>query len=292
MARSDEAHLEAVRRLAESIGLPDAVMLVERAARRDAVGFRRRAARAWDGDPESLPVRRNTAQVRLTYALCRAVDALEFYEQRGIDRDVFRATMGDIALRAELYRQSHGVLGLSMDDAVWLRHHFAASLFQLGSLQFQLFEMFPYELMEENGYMRFEAETKRRIPEGTPLINVHIPVRADLSPEACETSFSRAKAFFSEHFPEHRARAFFCFSWLLYPGMEQLLQKECNIRRFASRFHIIGISDDTGQALQRIYGKRDRDRADYPRDTTLQRAAWERRDCLGEACGVIEWSEE
>ena len=50
-------------------------------------------------------------------------------------------TFSDVNLRAALYEAKTGKPGLSKDDVIWFRHIHGASIFRLGSLQFQLFEM-------------------------------------------------------------------------------------------------------------------------------------------------------
>lgn len=247
-----------------------------------------KAASGWTGTPEEFPVRRYHPRTRFFCALLRAAELYPYYEEKGISYEVFCNTMGDISLCAALYKEANGVYGLTAADAIWIRHHLAGKLFRLGQLQFQLFEMFPYELLEEDSYMTFSEEAKQRFPVGTPVLNIHIPVHTVLTPKECDRSFALAESFFPRLFPDHHAKAYLCCSWLLYPKMRALLAEDSNIVRFAERFSIIGESKDCGEALRRIYGKRYRRKADYPRDTVLQKTACDHLSCLGEACGVIE----
>ena len=246
-----------------------------------------KAAAGWTGEPEEFPVRRYHPQTRLFCALLRAAALYPYYEKKGISYEVFCNTMGDITLRAVIYKEASGVYGLTAVDAIWMRHHLAGKLFRLGQLQFQLFEIPPYELLEEEGYMTFSEEAKHRFPTGKPVLNVHIPAHTVLTPEECDRSFALAESFFPRFFPEHDAKAYLCFSWLLYPRMRALLAEDSNIARFAGRFSIIGESGDCTEALCRIYGKRYRRKADYPRNTALQKTARDHLSCLGEACGII-----
>lgn len=270
------------------IGLAAIFPLLEEQARNPKNRLLEKAASGWKGEPDTFPVRRYYPRTRLFCALWRAAELYPYYEEKGIPYEVFRDTMGDISLRAALYKEAHGEYGLTAADATWLRHHLAGKLFRLGQLQFQLFEMFPYELLEEDGYLTFFEEAKQRFPMGTPVLNVHIPVRTILTPEECDRSFAMAESFFPRFFPEHHAKAYLCFSWLLYPKMRALLAEDSNIAQFAARFLIIGESGDCGEALRRIYGRRCRKKADYPRNTALQKVACDHTACLGEACGIIE----
>ena len=118
-------------------------------------------------------------------------------------------TCSDIALRAKLYEAKTGKPGLSKDDVIWFRHIHHASIFRLGPLQFQRFEMV---YLDEEGcgqaYMTFASEQKAHLPQGTPVINLHIPKDANLSPATVADALDQAMAFFPQVFPEHRAKAF------------------------------------------------------------------------------------
>lgn len=279
--------MEIIKKLTAGIGMPDVFSSLQKAVDDPRTQIMRKAAYGWDGGPEDFPVRRYHPKTRLYCALLHAADTYPFYKEKGIPYTVYCDTMEDIARRAVLYRKQNGEYGLTMDDAIWLRHHLGGKLFRLGQLQFQLFSMFPYPVLEEGGYMHFAENAKTLLPEGTPLLNIHIPAKSILTPDECDRSFIQAKEFFSRFFPEHHAKAFFCFSWLLYPDMRRLLPDTSNIVQFAERFSIIGKSSDQSEALRRIYGKRFRKNADYPCGTALQKAALHRKNCLGVACGII-----
>ena len=119
------------------------------------------------------------------------------------------------------------------------------SLFQLGVLQFQPFEMvYLDEQTLGDPYITFSPAQKERLPSGAPVINCHIPRGADLSPEAVQAPFQNAKALFVRHFPARRYQAFLCYSWQLYPPMLRFLFDTSNIKRFAGLFSIIGSCPD------------------------------------------------
>lgn len=172
---------------------------------------------------------------------------------------------------------------------IWFRHLEHGVLFKLGTLQFQLFRMV---YLDEAGcgeaYMSFSEEQKQRLPPESPVLNVHVQAGADLTGEAVANSFRRADVFFQTYFPEHKARVFLCYSWLLYPDLRALLPPESRIAQFAQNFTIISQVPDPEEALERIYGKRRPRKADCLQETSLQRAALNRRDCLGYACGILE----
>lgn len=275
--------------LAAALGFSaqDALRIDTAFSEREAT-YRRWAETAYDGEVPDFPICRRMPLERLVCVLVKLVELRGRYAEKGIDEDVFFATASDVRLHQRLYFEKTGQLGLSRSDVIWLRHLFGCRLFQLGSLQFQ---MLPMIYLDQEGcgedYMRYAPEQKERLPAGSPVINVHIPHGADLSPQAVEESFSYAAAFFARHFDYH-ARAFLCCSWLLYPGMRPLLPPHSNIAQFAARWTIIGEAKDASEAISRIYGGRRGKTADYPQRTSLQRAALHHFSCLGEAYGIIE----
>lgn len=253
-------------------------------------GFYEAAAlTSYEGEAPDFPICRKSPLDRLVLWCCHMTWVRRQYEARGVSHQVILDTFSDVNLRAALYEAKTGKPGLSKDDVIWFRHIHGASIFRLGSLQFQLFEMV---YLDEAGcgqaYMTFAPEQKARLPQGTPVINLHVPKGADLSPAAVEHALDQAMAFFPQVFPEHRAKAFLCYSWLLYPGLQELLPKGSNILQFAARFQIIGQVQDPAESIRRIYGKRCSRKAGYPQKTQLQRKALGRFSCLGEAGGILE----
>lgn len=243
---------------------------------------------AYEGENPSFKICKRKPFTRLVIACYKLVELKNIFQERGLPKEVFIDTIGDITLRQEIYKQETGALGLSMNDVIWLRHLYNVHIFKLNTLQFQLFHML-YLDEETTGeeYMNFTQEQKNLLPSNVPVINVHIQKNADLSQESIEKSFSLAKEFFPKYFPEHEYKAFLCYSWLLYSGNRQLLNEDSNIVKFAAKFDIISEIKDNEQAVARIYGKKYRCRADYPQNTSLQKNALAHLDNLGYACGVI-----
>ncbi len=243
---------------------------------------------AYDGEPENLPVLKREPFDRLAVVCYKLTEVKAWFGRMQIPARIYFDTISDITLRECLYEKRFGKPGLTRDDARWFRHIFSHRIFKFYSLQFQLFNMIylDKECIGED-YMIFPAEQKKKLPSDAPVLNVHIPKGADLSPEAVEKSFAGAADFFGRYFPEHRYRAFICYSWLLYPGNRAFLEPSSNIIRFAERFEIIATARDNKDAVKRIYGKRYRSKGDYPQETSLQRNALAHLHGLGEACGVI-----
>ena len=246
------------------------------------------AKEAWQGEHPDFPICKLKPLSRLAVLIWKLEEIWQKYQAVGIERLVFVDSASDIALRARIYFDKTGKVGLSKDDCVWLRHLVNVQIFKLGVLQFQPFQML-YLDEDDTGesWFNYIDGIKERLPEGRPVLNVHIQKGADLSPEKVAESFSLARAFFRKHFPERQIEAFVCFSWLLDPFLGRILLGESRIVQFGSNFEVIGWAKDNNQAVERIFGKRWRKKSDFPQETSLQKAALEHLKDLQYTCGII-----
>ena len=246
------------------------------------------AANAYESDNRDFPICRLHPLGRLAVLAWMLVEVRGKYEALGVSEGIIADTFSDIALRQRLYFQKTGKVGLSRADCVWLRHLANAQIFKLGVLQYQVWKMFYLESRDDGTpfFVISEAQ-KAKLPAGTSVLNVHIQKGADLAQEHVTASLRMAKDFFAQHFPETRFRAMVCYSWLLHSGLKDLLPGNSRILRFAENFEIISESGDRTQAVERIFGKRHRRKADCPQQTNLQRAALRDISKLGYALGVI-----
>lgn len=110
------------------------------------------------------------------------------------------------------------------------------------------------------------------LSKGDPILDIHIPAGEKMSHELCGRSMEQAAEFFPRYLPEVPFAAFVCASWLLEPQLQLLLPTESNIVRFQKEFYLFPIKSDHKSLYGRVFGKRDIDIAQAPRDTTLQRA--------------------
>jgi hypothetical protein len=210
------------------------------------------------------------------------------YEAFRVSPVIIEDTFSDIALRQRLFYQKTGKIGLSRADCVWLRHLASAQIFKLGVLQYQPIKMFYLENHEDGSpFFVISDSQKVKLPAGAPVLNVHIQTGADLAQERVAESLQAAKNFFARVFPETRFHAMVCYSWLLHSGLKDLLPSYSRILQFAGNFELISETGDKRQAIERIFGRRYRRKADYPQQTSLQRAAIQNPPKLGYALGVI-----
>ena len=112
--------------------------------------------------------------------------------------------------------------------------------------------------------------------QGDPVLGVHIPAAGPLVHGQCVESYGRALGFFRRHFPEHRFRAFHCYSWLLDRQLADYLPADSNIVRFQREWHLLPAPRASdSQTIERVFGPDVEDPSREPLPTSLQRAVVE-----------------
>lgn len=106
---------------------------------------------------------------------------------------------------------------------------------------------------------------------GDNIIEVHIPGRSKLTEEECARSYSQALEFFRKRSPEIDFKAFTCWSWLLDPGLAEILPAESNIVQFQRPYHRLPIPGGASQAYDLVFWNSNIDLTKAPRDTALRR---------------------
>lgn len=184
-----------------------------------------------------------------------AADAHEGYKLRGIEDDIYFDTFSDIQVWCLNCFWDFGEYGI--EEYKWLQDHVQLRLFKLGRLQFQ-----PHPLdgtLEING---------RKVFSNQIILNVHIPQGEPLDNQKVEESFEHAIRFFRGINP-----VFICDSWLLFPGLNEVLKPESNILQFQKHFFIYKVDNNARQAEERIFNKVSDDFSEYQERTNLQRSA-------------------
>lgn len=215
------------------------------------------------------------AQLWFLYYYCRfACETHEEYRLNGITEDVFWDTFLDIRLWCENCYRETGFYGILEYD--WFWRHFERKLFRLGRLQFETMEI-GHEICGK-GILISQSE---------PVISIHIPQGEPLDWEECERSFQKAFQWFGME------KKYICHSWLLSPGLREVLPADSNILRFQSRFQVIKIDYKEREAEKRIFGCVLQQVEQYSEDTTLQRRAKEyllSGKSIGNGWGVLRFS--
>ena len=159
------------------------------------------------------------------------------YEEKGIPEEILLATLHDLVLWTDAWSEVKGETYLG--ELIWLAQTMRMRLFRLGSLEF----------MAGKAHADCEA---LGLKAGDPIVEIHIPSGADLSPEACRASMAQAVDFFAKYFPEYRFAHFTCHSWLLDPALDNLLPPTSNIIRFRDMFTPIS-ADESDAALRYVF---------------------------------------
>ncbi|MDE5995558.1 MAG: amidohydrolase, partial [Eubacterium sp.] len=154
---------------------------------------------------------------------------------------------------------------IGLKEYNWIKNHLAFELFKIGRLQFQLFKC-------NNPTLNYK---KLPIKYGDKAVYIHIPQGEKLDYDACVASINSAKAFLKEYFPKFKFEYFFCESWLLYDKNKEFMDENSNILKFQSLFNIAYSVQDDKQAIERIFGKKEKDVHCYKQETSLQKSAKE-----------------
>lgn len=226
---------------------------------------------------------------RLFESLVELIVLKAYYVNRGIPLQYLYDSIFDLSYRIERYHEVNGLYGLSERDLRWLAPLFKAEIFDLGSLRFQR-SWFSFKEIEREGYdfMPLSDKWKKRFPEGTPIIDIHIQTDTDFSKDKIDEAFALAGDFFERYFSEHNYEIFTCRTWLLYPKTRDILPEDSNIALFSKRFKTIATNQSTKQALDRIYETSDLEAIKaMEKNSSLQEIAYKNLDKLGVAAGII-----
>ncbi len=146
------------------------------------------------------------------------------YEEKGIGEDVLLDTLSDLVVWTEVWSELKGELWLG--ELHWLSFHLGMRLFKLGRLQFCL------------GNAKHDVPA-HNLAKGDPVVEVHIQAVGPLKREDCLESVARARAFFTQYYPDHTYRCFTCHSWLMDKKLDEILSADSNIIRFRDMFDIV-----------------------------------------------------
>lgn len=212
-------------------------------------------------------------RVRFLYYFSRmACETYARYQERGIDDQVYWDTFYDLTLWCGNCYQEFGEYGIN--EYRWFFRHIECRIWRLGRLEFEETEIGPEELGVA--------------PEGQgkiPVWNIHIPQGEKLDPDSVRASLEQAFQRWGKQIP------YVCDSWLLYPGLADILPADSNIIRFQKLFRILRTDPDAREAEPRIFGQILEHAGDYPEDTFLQKKAKEyllEGKRLGSGMGILK----
>lgn len=179
--------------------------------------------------------RKNLASVLY---MCERVE--KAYLDAGIPEEIMLHTLRDIVIWTKVWT---GVKGeLCLFEIPWLAWHLKLKLFRIGSLE----------------YVPSRAEydcPALSLSKGAPIVEIHIPNGADISPSAVEASLRDAAAFFEKYYPDHKYKHYTFHSWIMDENLRPLLSPTSNILKFQDMFERVpeGSSEDYA-GLRYVFG--------------------------------------
>lgn len=206
-----------------------------------------------------------------------ACKVFEKYREANIAEEIFWDTFLDIRFWCENAEKEFGIMGLM--EYEWFYRHIDMVLFRLGRLQFEKTEgkdeviwkemidrkvsVIEKDICDKEDGVYFEKISKMK--SDFRILNIHIPQGEPLVWEECKKSLLMAERFWGKD------TIFVCHSWLLYPGLEPLLEKNPNIKEFRRHFTIVETDYREREAEWRVFGKILKNVIDYPQITSLQK---------------------
>ena len=162
----------------------------------------------------------------------------EQYEEMGIDLKILYDTLQELFLWTKSCSIQKGKLWL--ENLGWVKLHLTMKLFRLGRLNFCMGQ-------EQTDLPQWN------LPNGAPIIEVHIPRAQSLTQNDCRKSFDQAREFFATYFPGFQYRYFTCYSWLLDSKLKELLPVDSNIIRFQDMFEVL-LETESQNNLYYVFG--------------------------------------
>lgn len=166
------------------------------------------------------------------------------YQKLGLPDDVFADTMACFSRFVGEHHRSYGTYAFDRDW--WTTRQLSLRLFRIGELEYEL-------------------------DESRPVLHLHIPSDARLTPGNCRDSAQRARDFFRRFYPGRKDAACECRSWLLSPALEGLLPPDSRIRQFKRQFDLLSWDEDNDSCKEWVFGRRDIPLDACPTDSSLQR---------------------
>lgn len=201
----------------------------------------------------------------------------ELYGELGISDEIFISTMKMFSRFVNEHINSYGRYGF--DRSFWINRILSLQLFRLGALEFEKYT--------------FEKEIPKikELNQNKKALSVHIPSDAKMSRENLDKSYSMAKSFFKQHFPEFDYSIVYCSTWLLSPKLKSFLNNKSRILEFQSDYKIIETDFEADTNMNWIFGKQYTKYEDLPEDTSLRRGVKRmllKGDSIGTASGYIK----
>lgn len=106
---------------------------------------------------------------------------------------------------------------------------------------------------------------------GDQCLSLHIPKKADISPENMERALASARRIVKERYPEHTGVSLFGSSWILDPKLKELLGEKSKISQLINMFHKYPQKSTGSGVFGYVFPKNYESLETLPEDTSLQR---------------------
>lgn len=186
--------------------------------------------------------------IRILYEMLAIVwkDSYKEYIKRGIEKEIFVDTMKFVARFLNEHKRVYGTYRFVWDW--WFPRQMALQEFRIGALEYEL------------------------VDTSEPVISIHIPSDADMSPDSITDSLNHFRDFLELHFPKWRDVRYCCDSWMLSPSLPKLLNSDSNILNFQRRFEVENTNWDSLAVLDWVFPGYREVSAELPEKTSLQRS--------------------
>ena len=120
------------------------------------------------------------------------------------------------------------------------------------------------------------SEWVHRLSPGMPVLEMHIPGGGAMTPEVCRESFVGAVEVYRRYFPWYRFEALVCRSWILNPGLQQILPPDANLVRLQRALHLHPVRSGPTDGLRFLYWGEEKLPESLPEGaSSLQRAVYD-----------------
>lgn len=198
------------------------------------------------------------------------------YQPLQIPRQVYTETMRGFSIF--MTEQMQRYQDTNFNRGFWCWRFTAGLEYRLGTLQYEM--------------CAFKPEGKAtEIPEGAPVISIHIPSDAVLTEDRLHSSYRAAHQFFARYYPAYQYQAAYTNTWLLAPSLDALLAPSSKILVFRQDYRVLWDEPQRDDVLEFVFGRRDLPLAQLPQNTSLQRkimAVLQQGGQVGAAFGVLQ----
>lgn len=204
---------------------------------------------SWEGAIKSLKSLLGSDEDGMKILTCQllcACDAYSKYDEIGISKEIFIATMKFFTRFLQDHKDRHGSYHYVW--AWWAVRQISMVEFRIGELEYE---------------MRMENDRN--------FIDIHIPADAHITIDKLRNSYLEALDFFEKFYPDFEEVDMVCSSWLLAPSLINVLPENSRILQFQKAFDIEHMEEESLSFMDWVFGSRNIPLEELPEDTSLQR---------------------